>query len=151
MHVTRRAVPWQTIALLFDPTIHFLSPAMMFLVVTVWCRMNSEETLTWFGVIHFSPKWLPWVLLVISFMLYNNPVINVMGIAAGFGVLLIRPLSLSLSLSLSLLVFAGGRCVLECPSPHAAVGGGVVAVYAACTGSWLMGTPLVIRALFGEQ
>merc|ERR1711907_894165 len=97
-----------TIALLFDPNIHFLSPAMMFLVVTVWSRKNSEETITWFGVIHFSPKWLPWVLLVISFMLYKNPVINVMGIVAGF-------------------------------------------VYAASAGWWLMGTPLVIRALFGEQ
>lgn len=49
----------QTYALLVDPTIHFLSPAMMFLVVTVWSRKTTLDTMVWFGVLNFSPKNLP--------------------------------------------------------------------------------------------
>ena len=63
----------QTYALLADPTIHFLSPAMMFLVVTVWSRKTTEETVTWFGVLNFGAKWLPWAMLLVSLMLNNNP------------------------------------------------------------------------------
>jgi hypothetical protein len=36
-----RAWCCQAYALLVDETIHFLSPAMMFLVITVWCRKHQ--------------------------------------------------------------------------------------------------------------
>ncbi len=63
----------QMFALLADPTIHFLSPAMMFLVVTVWARKSGVESVTWFGVVTFGSKWLPWAMLTVSLMLNNNP------------------------------------------------------------------------------
>ena len=44
-------------ALLADELIHFLSPAMMFLVITVWSRKTTDLTVTWFGVLHFGVKW----------------------------------------------------------------------------------------------
>lgn len=46
---------------------------MMFLVVTVWSRKTTEETVTWFGVLNFGAKWLPWAMLLVSLMLNNNP------------------------------------------------------------------------------
>ena len=97
-----------TYALLMDPTIHFLSPAMLFLVLTVWCRKHQGEVLTWFAVIQFDCFYLPWVLLLVSFCLYNNPVINLMGIAAGY-------------------------------------------FYSYVDSMWIFGTPLVLKALFGEM
>ena len=99
----------QTYALLADPTIHFLSPAMMFLVVTVWSRKTTEETVTWFGVLNFGAKWLPWAMLLVSLMLNNNPSESdpAHSICA---VSVVAFLSLSLSLPLFPALCGSARC-----------------------------------------
>jgi hypothetical protein len=46
---------------------------MLFLVVTVWARKSGTDSVTWFGVVTFDSKWLPWAMLTVSLVLNNNP------------------------------------------------------------------------------
>ena len=67
------------------------------------------ETATWFAVISFNVNYMPWVLLLVSFMLYNNPIINLMGIVAGYSTPRASPSSLDRACDSQLMVVGGAR------------------------------------------
>lgn len=63
--------------------INFLGPSLTFMMVYVWGRKNSRQVVNFLGLISFSAPYLPWVLLLFSFVLGSSPTMDLLGIFAG--------------------------------------------------------------------
>lgn len=63
--------------------IDFLGPSLTFMMVYVWGRRNSRQPVGFLGVLNFRAPYLPWVLLLFSFVLGSSPVMDLLGILAG--------------------------------------------------------------------
>ena len=61
----------------------FLAQALSFMVVYVWSRRNPGTILALFGLFQFSAPYLPWVFLLIGFLLDQNPMNDILGMVAG--------------------------------------------------------------------
>lgn len=64
-------------------TIDFLGPSLTFMMVYVWGRRNSRQAVGFLGVLNFRAPYLPWVLLMFSFVLGSSPAMDLLGILAG--------------------------------------------------------------------
>jgi Derlin-2/3 len=65
--------------------IHFLSPSIIFMFVTLWARIHRGTNASWlFGILNFDASWCPWFWAVVSLMLSNNPVIAGLGMLQGY-------------------------------------------------------------------
>lgn len=74
-----------TLLVLLSPltSIDFLGPSLTFMMVYVWGRRNSRQAVGFLGVLNFRAPYLPWVLLLFSFVLGSSPVMDLLGILAG--------------------------------------------------------------------
>ena len=74
-----------TFMLLFAPFINlnFLGSSLTFMMLYVWGRRNRHVQMQMFGIVNFRAPYLPYVMLLISTMLGNSPVVDLLGIAAG--------------------------------------------------------------------
>ncbi|KAI0565570.1 derlin-like protein [Gracilaria domingensis] len=52
-------------------------------MVYVWGRRNSRQAVGFLGVLNFRAPYLPWVLLLFSFVLGSSPSMDLLGILAG--------------------------------------------------------------------
>lgn len=64
-------------------TVDFLGPSLTFMMVYVWGRRNSRQAVNFLGIVSFSAPYLPWVLLLFSFVLGSNPTMDLLGILSG--------------------------------------------------------------------
>lgn len=64
-------------------TIEFLGPSLTFMMVYVWARRNSRQAMNFLGVVNFHAPYLPWVLLIFSFVLGSSPAMDLLGVLAG--------------------------------------------------------------------
>ncbi|KAL5281348.1 DERL1 family protein [Megaselia abdita] len=56
---------------------------MVMCVIYIWCQMNKDVIVTfWFGT-RFKAVYLPWVLLVVNFILSNGGIDSLSGIVVG--------------------------------------------------------------------
>lgn len=63
--------------------IYFLMDAMVMCVIYIFCQMNKDVIVTfWFGT-RFKAVYLPWVLLVVNFILSNGAMDSLSGIVVG--------------------------------------------------------------------
>lgn len=53
------------------------------MMVYVWGRRHPRQVVNFLGVISFSAPYLPWVLLLFSFVVGSSPVMDLLGILAG--------------------------------------------------------------------
>jgi Derlin-2/3 len=67
----------------FTPTIKFLGPSLMFMMVYVWARRNEHQLLNFLGLFNFRAPYLPWIFLGFSCMLGTSPVTDILGVVAG--------------------------------------------------------------------
>lgn len=63
--------------------IDMLGPSLTFMMVYVWGRRNSRQAVNFLGVLSFRAPYLPWVLLLFSFVLGSSPATDLMGILVG--------------------------------------------------------------------
>lgn len=63
--------------------VDFLGPSLTFMMVYVWGRRHPRQVVNFLGVISFSAPYLPWVLLLFSFVVGSSPVMDLLGILAG--------------------------------------------------------------------
>jgi hypothetical protein len=111
-------------------------------VVTVWARKSGVASVTWFGVLNFGSKWLPWAMLVVSLVLNNNPSERMPRRSA-----LSKPRSY-LSALLALMPIASDAPINAVINVMGIVMG---ILYSALSGSWLLGTPIVLQAAAREH
>lgn len=71
------------VTVLFSIPIHFLGSSLTFMMVYVWGKRNQDIQIRFVDLMTFTAPWLPWVLLGFSLLLKNNPIIDLLGIAAG--------------------------------------------------------------------
>lgn len=64
-------------------SIVFLGPSLTFMMVYVWARRNSLQVMNFLGVLSFRAPYLPWVLLLFSFILGSSPSMDMLGVLAG--------------------------------------------------------------------
>lgn len=64
-------------------SIVFLGPSLTFMMVYVWARRNSLQVMNFLGVLSFRAPYLPWVLLLFSFVLGSSPSMDMLGVLAG--------------------------------------------------------------------
>lgn len=64
-------------------SIVFLGPSLAFMMVYVWARRNSRQVINFLGVLSFRAPYLPWVLLLFSFILGSSPSMDLLGVLAG--------------------------------------------------------------------
>ncbi|PXF40472.1 Derlin-2.2 [Gracilariopsis chorda] len=64
-------------------SIDFLGPSLTFMMVYVWGRRNSRQMVGFLGVLTFRAPYLPWVLLLFSFVFGSSPSMDLLGILAG--------------------------------------------------------------------
>jgi Derlin-2/3 len=64
-------------------SILFLGPSLTFMMVYVWARRNSQQVMNFLGVLSFRAPYLPWVLLLFSFVLGSSPAMDMLGVFAG--------------------------------------------------------------------
>jgi Derlin-2/3 len=64
-------------------SILFLGPSLTFMMVYVWARRNSLQVMNFLGVLSFRAPYLPWVLLLFSFVLGSSPAMDMLGVLAG--------------------------------------------------------------------
>jgi Derlin-2/3 len=64
-------------------SIVFLGPSLTFMMVYVWARRNSRQVMNFLGVLSFRAPYLPWVLLLFSFVLGSSPSMDMLGVLAG--------------------------------------------------------------------
>lgn len=71
--------------LLLSPltSIDFLGPSLTFMMVYVWGRRNARQIVSFLGMLSFRAPYLPWVLLLFSFVLGSSPTMDMLGILAG--------------------------------------------------------------------
>lgn len=74
-----------SILVLISPltSIDFLGPSLSFMLVYVWGRRNSQQVVSFLGIINFRAPYLPWVLLIFSVILGSSPSMDILGIFAG--------------------------------------------------------------------
>lgn len=74
-----------TLLLLVSPftSIDFLGPSLTFMMVYVWGRRNARQVVSFLGMLSFRAPYLPWVLLLFSFVLGSSPTMDLLGILAG--------------------------------------------------------------------
>ncbi len=53
------------------------------MMVYVWARRNARQPMNFLGLLNFRAPYLPWVLLLFSFVLGSSPSMDVLGILAG--------------------------------------------------------------------
>lgn len=63
--------------------VNFLGPSLTFMMVYVWGRRNSRQAVNFLGIVSFPAPYLPWVLLLFSFVLGSSPIMDLLGILAG--------------------------------------------------------------------
>lgn len=63
--------------------IQFLGSSLTFMMVYVWGRRHQYVNLSFLGVFNFTAPYLPWVLLAVSLVLGQSPVVDLLGMAAG--------------------------------------------------------------------
>lgn len=63
--------------------VNFLGPSLTFMMVYVWGRRNARQVVSFLGMISFRAPYLPWVLLLFSFVLGSSPAMDLLGILAG--------------------------------------------------------------------
>lgn len=63
--------------------VYFLGPSLTFMMVYVWGRKNSRQVVNFLGLFSFSAPYLPWVLLLFSFIVGASPTMDLLGIFAG--------------------------------------------------------------------
>lgn len=63
--------------------IEFLGPSLTFMMVYVWGRRNARQIVSFMGILSFRAPYLPWVLLLFSFVLGSQPTFDLLGILAG--------------------------------------------------------------------
>ena len=63
--------------------VQFLGSSLTFMMVYVWSRRNPSVPLSFLGIFTFGAAYLPWVLLGLSVLLGNGPVVDLLGMAAG--------------------------------------------------------------------
>lgn len=63
--------------------VDFLGPSLTFMMVYVWGRRHTHQFVNFLGVISFSAPYLPWVLLMFSFVVGSSPIMDLLGIFAG--------------------------------------------------------------------
>lgn len=64
-------------------SIVFLGPSLTFMMVYVWARRNSRQVMNFLGVLSFRAPYLPWVLLLFSFIIGSPPSMDLLGVLAG--------------------------------------------------------------------
>lgn len=64
-------------------SIEFLGPSLTFMMVYVWARRNSRQPMNFLGLLNFRAPYLPWVLLLFSFVLGSSPSMDLLGVFAG--------------------------------------------------------------------
>jgi Derlin-2/3 len=64
-------------------SIVFLGPSLTFMMVYVWARRNSRQVMNFLGVLSFRAPYLPWVLLLFSFVIGSPPSMDLLGVLAG--------------------------------------------------------------------
>ena len=64
-------------------SIEFLGPSLTFMMVYVWARRNSRQPMNFLGLLNFRAPYLPWVLLLFSFVLGSSPSMDLLGVLAG--------------------------------------------------------------------
>ena len=74
-----------TLLVLVSPfaSVDFLGPSLAFMMVYVWGRRNSRQIVGFLGILNFRAPYLPWVLLLFSFVVGSSPAMDVLGILAG--------------------------------------------------------------------
>ena len=63
--------------------IQFLGASLTFMMVYVWGRRNRYVQMSFLGLFSFTAPYLPWVLLIFSFISGSSPVVDLLGMAAG--------------------------------------------------------------------
>lgn len=61
---------------------YFMSFSLFFMVIYVWSRRHPEEFTSFYGF-RFKASYLPWVLVGFSFIVGDDPIRDILGIAAG--------------------------------------------------------------------
>jgi len=61
----------------------FMGPSLTFMLVYVWGRRNPHVQMSFLGLFRFTAPYLPWVLLLFTFLLSHSAVVDVLGIAVG--------------------------------------------------------------------
>ncbi len=64
-------------------SIEFLGPSLTFMMVYVWARRNARQPMNFLGLLNFRAPYLPWVLLLFSFVLGSSPSMDLLGVLAG--------------------------------------------------------------------
>lgn len=74
-----------SLLLLMSPltSIDFFGPSLTFMMVYVWGRRNARQLVSFLGMLSFRAPYLPWVLLLFSFVLGSSPTMDLLGILAG--------------------------------------------------------------------
>jgi len=67
----------------FLPEVLFLAPSLAFMVVYVWSRRNKHVRMSFLGLFPFQAPYLSWVILGFGFLLGQNPIFDLLGIAVG--------------------------------------------------------------------
>lgn len=63
-------------------TLPFMAQSLFFMVIYLWSKREPERDVT-FYVFHVKSQWLPWVMVAFSFIVGDDPVKDLLGIAAG--------------------------------------------------------------------
>jgi len=71
-----------TVAAYFMEGLAFMGPALVFMLIYVWSRLDPERPVNFWGFI-FKAWHLPFVLTLVSVLLGSSPVMDVMGIIIG--------------------------------------------------------------------
>lgn len=61
----------------------FLGSALTFMMTYVWGRRNEDVKMSMFGILTFTAPYLPWVMLVFTFMVGNPITMDIIGILVG--------------------------------------------------------------------
>ena len=61
----------------------FMGPSLAFAMVYLWARRNADVPLSFLGLVNFSAPYLPWLLLLFSFLFGASSTVDVLGIAVG--------------------------------------------------------------------
>lgn len=63
-------------------TMPFMAHSLFFMVIYLWSKRKPEVDVT-FYVFHIKSSYLPWVMVAFSFIVGDDPVKDLLGIAAG--------------------------------------------------------------------
>eukprot|EP01087_Luapelamoeba_hula_P020212 TRINITY_DN6858_c0_g1_i1.p1 TRINITY_DN6858_c0_g1~~TRINITY_DN6858_c0_g1_i1.p1 ORF type:complete len:237 (+),score=36.14 TRINITY_DN6858_c0_g1_i1:155-865(+) len=61
----------------------FLAPSLSFMIVYVWSRRNRNVRMNFLGLFTFTAPYLPWVILGFGYILHQQAIYDVLGIAVG--------------------------------------------------------------------